>query len=324
MNKTAVVAWGRANPPSIGHEKLFDKTIEHAKQINGHPHIYVSHTQDKKKNPLTSAEKVNLIKKSYRNFKNLKVNSSSKESPGILHIASKLHSAGYHHLHMVAGSDRVEEYHKLLNNYNGKEGPHGKYNFKSIKVISAGHRDPDAAGVEGISASKLRSHAISGNKEEFKKGMMSGLSDEDKENVFNRVRSSLKEDFNNNCRFDDGDPKGTLYMLSMTPGIKNITCPKNEKWDNEKGKCVPSLEKIKEIKIPYLLMSDKQKQALLEEHNQLNFDGYNTKNFDICPEAFKIFQKNIKDLNNLVINRPSFNKTNFTNMSFKNYLDLDQ
>jgi hypothetical protein len=87
---------------------------------------------------------------------------------------------------------------------------------------------------------------------------------------------------------------------------------------------VSSLEKIKEIKIPYLLMSDKQKQALLEEHNQLNFDGYNTKNFDICPEAFKIFQKNIKDLNNLVINRPSFNKTNFTNMSFKNYLDLDQ
>ena len=197
MNKTAVVAWGRANPPTVGHEKLFDKTIEHAKQVNGDSHIYVSHSQDTRKNPLSSSEKVNLIKKSYRNTKNLHVNSSSKESPSILHIASKLHKEGYQHLHLVAGSDRVEQYHKLLHDYNGKEGPHGSYNFKSIKVISAGHRDPDSEGAEGMSGSKLRSHAIAGNKEEFKKGMMSGLSDKDKEDVYNKVRSTLKENLDN-------------------------------------------------------------------------------------------------------------------------------
>ena len=235
MEKTAVVAWGRANPPTIGHQKLFDKTIKHAKSVGGAPHIYVSHSQDSKKNPLSASEKVGLIKKAYKNHSNLSVRSSSKESPSILDIAKKLHGEGYHHLHVVAGSDRVEEYHNLLHKYNNKPD---HYHFKSIKVVSAGRRDPDAEGASGMSGTKLRSHAIAGNKEEFKKGMMHGLSDSDKEDVYHKVRASLKEDYENPNRFDWGTPAGTKYMLNMMPKGE-IKCPEGEYWCNTDGKCKP-------------------------------------------------------------------------------------
>ena len=250
MEKTAVVAWGRANPPTTGHQKLFDKTIEHAKSVGGTPHIYVSHSQDAKKNPLSASEKVGLIKKAYKNHKNLSVRSSSKETPSIVQIATKLHGEGYHHLHVVAGSDRVEEYHNLLHKYNNKPD---HYNFKSIKVVSAGHRDPDAEGAEGMSASKLRSHAIAGNKEEFKKGMMHGLSDKDKEDVYHKVRSSLKEDYENPYRFDWGTPGGTKYMQSMTPNGE-IQCPEGEYWCNTDGKCKPlSMKEEMSLREQYVL-----------------------------------------------------------------------
>ena len=250
MEKTAVVAWGRANPPTIGHQKLFDKTIEHAKSVGGTPHIYVSHSQDAKKNPLSASEKVGLIKKAYKTHKNLSVRSSSKETPSIVEIATKLHGEGYHHLHVVAGSDRVEQYHNLLHKYNNKPD---HYSFKSIKVVSAGHRDPDAEGAEGMSASKLRSHAISGNKEGFKKGMMHGLSDKDKEDVYHKVRSALKEDYENPYRFDWGTPGGTKYMQSMTPNGE-IQCPKGEYWCNTDGKCKPlSMKEEMSLREQYML-----------------------------------------------------------------------
>jgi len=250
MEKTAVVAWGRANPPTIGHQKLFDKTIEHAKEVGGVPHIYVSHSQDSKKNPLSASEKVGLIKKAYKEHSNLSVRSSTKETPSLPDIAKKLHNEGYHHLHVVAGSDRVQQYHDLLHKYNGKEG---HYNFKSIKVVSAGHRDPDAEGTEGMSGSKLRSHAIAGEKEKFKSGIMHGLSDKDKENVYNKVRASLKEDYENSNRFDWGTPGGTKYMLNMMPYGK-IVCPEGEYWCNTEGKCKPiDMKKEMSIREQYVL-----------------------------------------------------------------------
>lgn len=347
MNKTAVVAWGRANPPTEGHGKLFDKTIEHAKSVGGTPHIYVSHSQDTKKNPLSSSDKVALIKKAYQKHSNLSVRSSNKETPSIVHIASKLHGEGYDNLHLVAGSDRVEEYKNLLHKYNGKEGPHGYYNFKNISVISAGERDPDSEGTEGMSASKLRSHAIAGREEDFKRGLLKGISDKDRQNVYDKVRSSLKESVDNPYRFDDGDPAGTRYMFNMTPGLNknNIICPEGEEWSEEKGVCVPRTNETKikfrkENTIPFLLMTDKQKKALSESNNQLTFDGYSTTNFDLCPTAHKVFSKNIQEflkgpiiksepmvgvgltpsqLDAKVVLNPTLHKR----MTFKNYVDQD-
>lgn len=277
--KTAVFTYGRNNPPTIGHEKLFDKTVEVAGQHNTVPHIYTSHSQDSKKNPLTGEHKKELIKHAYPQAH---VETSSKEMPSMLHVAKHLYSQGHKHLVMVAGSDRVKEYEDKLNQYNGT---HEKalYNFKSIKVVSAGQRDPDAEGAAGMSGTKLRQHAIAGNKQKFKSGLMSKLSDEHKEKVYHAVRSAIKveEIYDPHLKvskYQWGETKGVNKMKSMTPGE---TVKK---------------QKMAEQKIPYLFMSPAQRAQLNEEAMQLEFDGIQTKNLDMCPSAYKEFKKLIETI----------------------------
>jgi hypothetical protein len=170
-DKTAVLTYGRMSPPHIGHAKL----VDHVLRQKGHHHIVVSHTTDNKKNPLTADEKVGYLKKMYPEHAH-KFHAATKESPTIFHHAANLHKAGYSHLHVVVGADRVQEFHDNLHKYNGKFDAKGNgYHFKSIKVTSAGDRDPDAEGTEGMSASKMRAHALAGNAEEFKKGLHPNL-----------------------------------------------------------------------------------------------------------------------------------------------------
>ena len=187
------MAFGRLNPPTIGHEKLVNKVQEIAKKVGGSAHIVVSHTQDAKKNPLTPAQK---LKHAKRAFPGVNVTASDESAPNFLAQAAKLHKQGVTHFHMVGGSDRAEEYHKLLHKYNGVKGPHGSYNFKHIEVHSAGERDPDAEGVEGMSASKMREHAANGNFKEFRKGVPSAMSDAHAKEMYGHVRKGMgiKED----------------------------------------------------------------------------------------------------------------------------------
>jgi len=189
-----VLAFGRMNPPTTGHAKLVDKVKDVAKDVGGSHHIVLSHSQDPAKNPLTGEQKVKHAK---RYFHDTNISTSDKEHPNFLSQASKLHKQGVTHLHMVAGSDRTEEYHKTLHKYNGVKGTHGYFKFKDIKVHSAGERDPDAEGVEGMSASKMREHASKGNFKEFKKGVPGHVSHEHAKDLYNDVRKgmNIKEDF---------------------------------------------------------------------------------------------------------------------------------
>lgn len=257
QEKTAVFTYGRNNPPTIGHEKLFDKTMAVAKEHGTTAHLFTSHSQDSRKNPLSGEHKVKLIKHAYPEAH---VASSSKEMPSMLHIAKHLHDQGHKHLVMVAGSDRVKEYEDKLKHYNGT---HDKalYHFKTIKVVSAGHRDPDAEGAEGMSGTKLRSHAISGNKESFKAGLMSKLSDKHKEDVYRHVRGALQktEIYDPHLKISKyqwGEKEGVDKMKKMTPG-----------------------EGIKE-----------------NSDMQLEFDGIQTRHFDMCPTAYKLFKQHIEDI----------------------------
>jgi hypothetical protein len=186
--KHGVLAFGRMNPPTAGHEKLVDKVHKVAKEHNASHQVVLSHSQDKKKNPLSAEDKVKHAK---RAFPNTNVLAASKDKPTILHHASDMHKAGIKHLHVVAGSDRHEEMHNLLHKYNGQKAAHGNYNFKSITVHSSGARDPDAEGTTGISASKMRAHAESGNKSEFHKGAPSSMSTEHKDELYHDVRKSM-------------------------------------------------------------------------------------------------------------------------------------
>lgn len=189
-SKHAVFAFGRFQPVQVGHEKLI-KTVETAaKEVGGQAHIIASHSEGTSKNPIPTEKKVGYLKKVAAPGTN--VSSSSKEQPTLLHQLSNLHKSGVRHLTMVAGSDRVPEYTKLLHQYNGVTGRHGHYNFDSIKVVSAGQRDPDAEGTAGMSGTKMRELARSGDEQGFKKGLPKSLHPHAKE-IMGHIQA-IKED----------------------------------------------------------------------------------------------------------------------------------
>ena len=198
--KHAVMAFGRMNPITVGHEKLVNKVKDIADKVGGSAHIVVPHSQDSKKNPLTSSQK---IKHAKRAFPGVNVSASSPDAPNFLAQAAKLHKQGVTHLHMVGGQDRVGEFHKLLHKYNGVKGPHGSFNFKKIEVHSAGDRDPDAEGVEGMSASKMREHASKGNFKKFRSGVPSSMSDQHAKEMYDHVRKGMKIDEDINFDFEE-------------------------------------------------------------------------------------------------------------------------
>jgi hypothetical protein len=192
--KHAVLAFGRMNPITSGHEKLVNKVKDVAREVGGSHHIVLSHSQDAKKNPLSATQKVKHAK---RAFPGTNFSASSRESPNFLTQAADLHKKGVTHLHVVGGSDRVKEFHDTLHRYNGS-GEGKLFNFKKITVHSAGERDPDAEGVTGMSASKMRGHAQSGNFNEFKKGVPSSMSHPHAKELYNDVRKGMRinEDIN--------------------------------------------------------------------------------------------------------------------------------
>jgi len=193
-DRHAVLAFGRLQPPTTGHEVLVNKVKEVAKQHNAEHHIVLSHSNDPKSNPLTPQQKVKHAK---RFFPNTNIRTSDKEAPNFLTQAAKLHKSGVTHLHMIAGSDRVPEYKKVLKKYNGThEG--ALFNFKKIEVHSAGQRDPDAEGTTGMSGSKMRAHAQSGKFKEFKKGVPGHVTDTHAKELYNDLRKgmNIKEDIN--------------------------------------------------------------------------------------------------------------------------------
>ena len=156
----ATFTFGRFNPPTeAGHGKLVSAVQAHAEKSGGTHYIFPSHTQDSKKNPLSHGEKASALRKL---FPDANVVSNSKVKTAI-DAMKHLESKGHTHVTMVVGSDRVKEFHTLLNKYRTKEFP----GIKKVEVKSAGQRDPDAEGAEGMSASKLRGLVKAGKRDEF-------------------------------------------------------------------------------------------------------------------------------------------------------------
>ena len=154
---TCVFTFGRFNPPTTGHEKLLDAVAKQAKKNAGAPYyVFASHSENPKKDPLPYAKKVAYMKKMFpKHSRSIFVDKARQ----VFEIAVTLHNKGHKSIVMVVGSDRVTEFDTLLNKYNGVEGRHGYYGFDNIEVVSAGERDPDAEGVTGMSASKMRAAA---------------------------------------------------------------------------------------------------------------------------------------------------------------------
>ena len=174
--KTAVFSFGRLNPPTVGHQKLLQKIIQTAKQQAGYACIYVSHSQDSKRNPLSAKQKVAYVKKMFpKEARQIEIKEDSNIRNAI-DVATNFYEK-YDNLVMVVGSDRVKDFKNLLNKYNGVQSTHGFYKYNNIQIVSAGERDPDAEGVAGMSASKMRAAAASGDYESFSLGLPSNFND---------------------------------------------------------------------------------------------------------------------------------------------------
>ena len=206
---TAVFAFGRLNPPTIGHQKLLQKILTTAQQLNGKAYMFLSHTQNNKTDPLSYDEKQNYIQQFYPN---LVVGDKSVKT--IIQALQKIQAEGRTKIVMVAGSDRVAEFEKLLNQYNGKPDKQGNdlYNFDKIDVISAGERDADQAGPTGASASKARELANKGQEFEFSKIVMGGKNGKV---LYDKIQDRLGEqiDENNKKLYNEqmsGNP--TVYL----------------------------------------------------------------------------------------------------------------
>jgi len=176
--------FGRFNPPTIGHEKLIDATKQAAAREY---RVYASKSQDPKKNPLDYEQKVKWMKRMFPKHK-AKIMSGGNYR-NALDVAVKLYDEGFFHLTMVVGSDRVKEFEKLLDKYNGVKSKHGLYDFKTIKVKSAGERDPDAEGVAGMSASKMRKAAMDNDFKAFAQGLPPRFKDGDR--LFSDIKKKM-------------------------------------------------------------------------------------------------------------------------------------
>ena len=185
--KVVYFTFGRMNPPTIGHGKLLDKL---ASVAGRNPYkVFLSQSQDSKKNPLSYSDKIKSVRKMFpKHARNIMISKNVKTAMDIL---STLYDQGFRKVAMVVGSDRVIEFETLLNKYNGKEARHGFYNFMDIKVISAGERDPDAEGVEGMSASKQRQNAAENNFTTFSHGLPAAMNNKDARDMFNAVRKGM-------------------------------------------------------------------------------------------------------------------------------------
>ncbi len=185
--KTVYFTFGRMNPPTIGHGKLLDVL---ASKAGRNPYrVFLSHSQDKNKNPLHYKDKVKHVRKMFpKHARSIMSNNSVKTAIDAL---VSLYKEGFVKVVMVVGSDRIMQFDTLLNKYNGVKARHGLYNFKSIKVISAGERDPDADGVEGMSASKMRILAKDNDFTSFSQGLPKQFSNSDSKRLFNLVRKGM-------------------------------------------------------------------------------------------------------------------------------------
>ena len=185
------ITFGRFNPPTIGHEALIKKVASSGK--GGEYRIYPSRTEDPKKNPLDVGSKIGFMKQAYPDHADAIQN--NEEMKTIFDVLKTVGEEGYSEVNIVVGGDRVSEFTSLATKYNGN-----LYNFDQINVVSAGDRDPDADGVEGMSASKLRKAAADNDGATFVKGLTKAMSPENQEKLFKAVQKGMQvqvqEDFN--------------------------------------------------------------------------------------------------------------------------------
>lgn len=218
-SNSIVITFGRFQPPTIGHEKLFKKVVSLA-DANKY-RIYTSQTVDAKNNPLSYSNKIKFLRKMFPKYgRNIIEDTKIKT---IFDALTDLHSQKFDKIILVVGSDRVNEFKKVLLKYNGVEARHGFYDFKNgIEIFSSGERDPDSDGVSGMSASKMRAAAKENNFELFKKGLPKNF--KEALDLFDAVRADmgLKESKRIHIQIDPISPQREDYINGSLFAVNDI------------------------------------------------------------------------------------------------------
>lgn len=183
QSDTITVVFGRFNPPTVGHEKLL--SMAKKASAGGDFKVYPSRSQDSKKNPLDPDMKISFMKKMFSDYEENIINDPDMKN--IFDVLKTANEDGYKNVNIVVGSDRQAEFENLAQKYNGQ-----LYEYDLIRVISAGVRDADAEGVEGMSASKMRKAVMDDDFESFRRGTPKKLDDGDTQALFNAVRTGMK------------------------------------------------------------------------------------------------------------------------------------
>ena len=298
-SKTIVFAFGRFSPPTTGHELLVKAVKKIASSNNADHIIYASRTQDKKKNPLSVDKKIHYLNLMFpqSNFK-----AANDAERTFMEVAKELNKK-YKNLIMVAGSDRVASFEKLLNQYNGVD-----YNYDSIQVISAGERDPDADDASGMSGTKMRDLAKDNDYDAFKKGLPASVRDIDGKRLMNDVRlgmgldaikeqlvisiDSLREQYHSKEIFKVGDSvisNDCLFEI-VNRGCNYLTLidihgNTTRKW-------------IQEVTMSdQKLFTDVQFQDKgIQDSKEISFKGYTSKNLHNAEGAACAFQKTVDNM----------------------------
>ena len=292
-SKKVVMAFGRFQPPGINHGLVFAVVKKIAQNQSADHFIFASKTQDKKQNPLPVDRKVYFLN---RMFPKTNFVAANEEVRTFIEAARML-SKKYKHLVMVAGSDRVPEYEKILNKYNGDA-----FTFETIEVVSAGERDPDSDSASGMSGTKMREAAKKGDFDAFKRGLPHTLTNTDGRRLMNEIRQGLGLDaireqvkfetnelreayhagkiFNIGDAVTDGEKvyevvdRGANYITVVNEGVIS------KKWlDSVQPTCV------KEDIVPG------------PAPEEISFKGYVTKNLHHSEDATKAFQTTIQRYN---------------------------
>ena len=272
---TVFCTFGRCNPPGTSHGKLFDSLAE---KSGGAPYkIFMSQTEDTKNNPLSYSDKVKHNRKMFpKHARNVMINKKVKT---IVDAATVLYAEGHVNLVMVVGSDRVNACEALLEKYNGVKARHGFYNFKTLKVISAGYTDPDSKSSKCI-------NEANDNFAAFSQGVPASMSYKDTRKLFNDVRKGMgieeESSFKNHIELDKVSDtreqyiKGDLYALGDRVKVKEDNAIGTVSWlgtnyimiDLDEGgrarKWVDAVDILEDINKESAIDSNKQGQQTLK------------------------------------------------------------
>lgn len=293
--KSVVFAFGRFNPPTIGHELLIKVVKKVASTHKADYVIYASRTQDKKKNPLSVDRKIHYLNIM---FPGTHFVAANQEVRTFMEVA-KLLNKKYKNLIMIAGSDRVQEYTKLLNNYNGKE-----FKFDTIQVISAGERDPDSDDVSGMSASKMRAAATKGDYATFKSGLPNSVRDIDGKLLMNDIRHDMGQEAIKEQINLVKDDLREQYFRGEIFNVGDIVESNDKLYEIVKRGSNHLLLKEQSGNLISKWIQDvtmaEDKKGLWEDigpgyaPSEISFKGYTTKNLHHSADAARAFQDTIK------------------------------